>query len=297
MRHAGLLVRLCRDSGQLQLTLCNCSHGEEAQVSRLNMAVDTGVHVMVSCPMASNESAMGIRVKETRDRSTCFALSLHLLEKAIQVSSDSAISLSCITKEAINPNGLIDAWVSLKAEHISQSISAWYVSSLMEQEELFSEVNLPYPQAMLSFSSLSRLKLLFNSLLSSFSRDKKQKMRVCITATAPSNSDDACLCSLSIRPCFSGDRHTCDASITLHSGQEMQFVAVPRDSLSQSYGTPPASCSTVVVSAQDLYHVLHCDALAPASVLFGFSDQHALIVYVHWTPATMTFVLPSSMTE
>ncbi len=50
---------------------------------------------------------------------------------------------------------------------------------------------------------------------------------------------------------------------------------------------------TVAVRARDLTRALHCHILFPDTVIAGLSQDAALVLYVSWPPAVLTYFIPA----
>jgi hypothetical protein len=348
-----LLLRICPESRQLQLTLCyqsgplsqdadnldltrarsqrgrpKVSENEQYLYSRSSALDHMLLQMWCNCPISTTSltggercTVLGMRVlSEWRDQSICFSAPLRLFDKSIQAMatySGSSIKLSCATgpdppsnthKQSVAATVLLSSEqhsMGAASKFLTLSINSRWIASVDDQDDLFYEPTIPCPQIYLSFSSLVRLKSVLQGILSvsKHSDETKSKLRsdrkhVLLRATASwGNDPEAQLpeqCSLELSPCLTETDSSFRAIFTLHAGQEMHFVPAPNSSQANSMEMPKASISSIVnISAHDFHRILHCEALAPASVVLGISDKVALVVYIHWPPTTLTFVLPS----
>lgn len=294
----GLLFHFSQDNQQVQLTLCEYDRNESTDADAYDIC-EIGfngsiIDIWCQWPLQS----LGIKVLDTQSMIS-FVVCFDAFNKCIQSLSESPITFSL---RSIGPSN--HAQITLSCSILSSTdnanIEQHIYAHLLDKGRLpISEPSIPCPQIHVRFRSLQRLKSIVHGLLvfsSSFkakgSFKKAEELFITGTVHRSSGSDEhGILCSLNFKLVHINVK--LNMSTTIWSGQEMQYI-LPDGDAADLHGIIQ---STIRISLRDLHHSLQCDSLSPESIVLGLSDRYALVFYVNWPPAMLTFLIPSRVIE
>lgn len=164
--------------------------------------------------------------------------------------------------------------VAGKKMKMTQSVPALLYSQ--EQLDEIQEPMIPHPQLHVELSS-AHLLMLRNLV------EKLKTRHAHVSMKGVSNVPEKGTLQLMVQ-----DASTIDI--------EFGPLSVPPSTLqhqSSQSPSPSVACPKVTVAAKDLYQCLQCQSLHPASIILGLLHESALVLYVHWPPAVLTFFLPA----